>query len=66
MGFKSRCKYVADLYVDSNRDSTTMQIFFLHYEYIVLVWFGLILNIQVNSYGHVEAVSSPSHTLEIT
>ena len=26
-----------------------------------LVWFGLMLNVPVNSYGHVMTVSSPIH-----
>ena len=25
-------------------------------------WFGLMLNVPVNSYGHVGTVSSPNHT----
>ena len=29
----------------------------------VFVWFGLILNVPVNSYCHVRTVSSPNHTV---
>ena len=28
----------------------------------VLVWSGLILDVPVNSYGHVRTVNSPKHT----
>ena len=35
----------------------------MHVEIVVLlVWFGLILYVPVNSCGHVETVSSPNHT----
>ena len=30
--------------------------------YVRLFWFGLILYVPVNSYGHVGTVSSPNHT----
>ena len=29
---------------------------------LIVVWFDLILNFPVNSYGHVGTVSSPNHT----
>ena len=31
----------------------------------VLVWFGLILYVPVNSYGHVGMVTSPNHTFSL-
>ena len=49
------------IYIERLQVIISKNIIFLSLK-IDFVWFGLKLNIQVNSYGHVGTVSSPNHT----